>query len=118
MRQRLRVPGTRLTNVSNQPTVPAMNTVASQSAIIIDGLSLSVTSDALREMLSPYGSVVWCRIAVDRWGNSLRYGYVVMDTGAQRSEGHRSTEREDARRSANHYRPRSSPSASTHSVIT
>lgn len=80
MRQRLRVPGTRLTNVSNQPTVPAMNTVASQSAIIIDGLSLSVTSDDLREMLSPYGSVVWCRIAVDRWGNSLRYGYVVMDT--------------------------------------
>ena len=57
-----------------------MNTVASQSALIIDGLSLSVTSDDLREMLSPYGTVVWCRIALDRWGNSLRYGYVVMDT--------------------------------------
>ena len=57
-----------------------MNTVASQPALIIDGLSLSATSDDLREMLSPYGTVVWCRIAVDRLGKSLRYGYVVMDT--------------------------------------
>lgn len=57
-----------------------MNTVPSQSALIIDGLSLSTTADDLRAMLSPYGSVVWCRIAVDRLGKSLRYGYVVMDT--------------------------------------
>ena len=57
-----------------------MNTVASQSALIIDGLSLSATADDLREMLTPYGTVVWCRIALDRWGNSLRYGYVVLDT--------------------------------------
>ena len=62
------------------PTVTLMNTVASQSALIIDGLSLSATADDLREMLSPYGTVVWCRIALDRWGISLRYGYVVMDT--------------------------------------
>ena len=62
------------------PTVTLMNTVASQSALIIDGLSLSATADDLREMLSPYGTVVWCRIALDRWGKSLRYGYVVMDT--------------------------------------
>ena len=60
-----------------------MATADPQSALIIDGLSLSTTADDLREMLSPYGTVVWCRIALDRWGKSLRYGYVVMDT-----EGH------------------------------
>ena len=57
-----------------------MATADPQSALIIDGFSLSTTADDLREMLSPYGTVVWCRIARDRWGNSLRHGYVVMDT--------------------------------------
>ena len=57
-----------------------MATADPQSALIIDGFSLSTTADDLREMLSPYGTVVWCRIAVDRLGKSLRYGYVVMDT--------------------------------------
>ncbi|WP_447987583.1 RNA recognition motif domain-containing protein [Nitrospira sp. Nam74] len=63
-----------------------MSNVSSQSALIIDGLSLSATVDDLRDMLAPYGSVVWCRIAVDRLGNSLRYGYVMMDTEENASE--------------------------------
>ena len=57
-----------------------MHTTELPIALIVDGLALSATSADLKELFMPFGSVVWCRIALDRWGNSLRYAYVVMDT--------------------------------------
>lgn len=56
-----------------------MNTLTSQPAIIIDGLSLSVTSDNLREMLTPYGTVLWARVVTDSFRRSLSFGYAVME---------------------------------------
>ena len=58
------------------------NTHHSATSLIVDGLKLSTTADDLRQLFLPFGSIVSCRIAVDRYGNSLRYGYVVMDTEA------------------------------------
>ncbi len=59
-----------------------MHTVAVGSALIVDGLALSVTSQDLRHAFAPFGSVVWTRVAVDRFRRSLGYGYVVMGSEA------------------------------------
>ena len=56
------------------------NTTPTATSLIIDGLKLSTTADDLRQLFLPFGSIVSCHIAVDRYANSLRYGYVVMDT--------------------------------------
>ena len=56
------------------------NTTSTAISLIVDGLSLSTTADDLRQLFTPFGSVVSCRIVVDHCGNSLRYGYVVMDS--------------------------------------
>ena len=56
-----------------------MNTVAAHSALIVDGLPLSMTSRDLIELFSPFGKVAWARVVLDRYGRSLAYGYVVMD---------------------------------------
>jgi hypothetical protein len=49
-----------------------MNILPTQAALIVDGLSLSVTSEA------PYGEVIWTRVVMDRFRRSMAYGYVVM----------------------------------------
>ncbi|MDQ6732872.1 MAG: RNA-binding protein [Nitrospirota bacterium] len=49
-----------------------------RAALIVDGLSLSVTSEDLKNMFTPYGDVVWTRVVMDRFRRSLAYGYVVM----------------------------------------
>lgn len=46
-----------------------MNTVAANSALIVDGLP-------------PFGKVTWARVVMDRFRHSLSYGYVVMDVDA------------------------------------
>jgi RNA recognition motif-containing protein len=57
-----------------------------QSALFVDGLSLSVTADDLNERFSPFGTVIWTRIATDRFRKSLGFGYVIMDAeGADRA---------------------------------
>jgi len=56
------------------------NTTSTAISLIVDGLSLSTTADDLTQLFTPFGSVVSCRIVVDHCGNSLRYGYVVMDS--------------------------------------
>ena len=66
------------TRVVYNPTMPPMNTVM-PTAIIVDGLSVSVTSDDLLEIFSPFGPVVWARVAMARSRQSLGFGYVVMD---------------------------------------
>ena len=59
-----------------------MNTVAANSALIVDGLPLSLTSEHLTEMFSQFGKVTWARVVMDRYRRSLSYGYVVMDVDA------------------------------------
>jgi len=59
-----------------------MSTLDSHSALIVDGLALSVASSDLRELFMPFGSVVWVRVVRDHCGHSIRYGYVVMDAEA------------------------------------
>lgn len=55
-------------------------TIRPMTALIVDGLTLSATADDLRRMFRTFGSVVSCRIVLDHFGNSLRYGYVIMDS--------------------------------------
>ena len=55
-----------------------VNTAISHAALLVDGLALSITSEDLREMLSPYGKVLWTRVVTDRFRRSLSYGYAVM----------------------------------------
>jgi RNA recognition motif-containing protein len=57
-----------------------MESLDSHSALIVDGLALSLASSDLQDLFMPFGSVVWARVARDHCGHSLRYGYVVMDT--------------------------------------
>jgi RNA recognition motif-containing protein len=52
---------------------------ASQSALFVDGLSLSVTAEDLTECFSPFGTVIWTRVATDHFRKSLGFGYVIMD---------------------------------------
>jgi RNA recognition motif-containing protein len=56
-----------------------------RSALIVDGLSLSVTSDDLKELFVPFGSVLWTQVATDPFRRSLGFGYVVMETDDQAS---------------------------------
>jgi RNA recognition motif-containing protein len=49
------------------------------TALIVNGLSLSLTSEDLREIFSEFGSVMWTRIATDRSREDLGFGYVVMN---------------------------------------
>jgi hypothetical protein len=55
-----------------------MNILPTQAALIVHGLSLSVTSEDLMEMFTPYGEVIWTRVVMDRFRRSMAYGYVVM----------------------------------------
>jgi RNA recognition motif-containing protein len=50
-----------------------------QSALFVDGLSVSVTAEDLNELFSPFGTVIWTRVATDRFRRSLRFGYVIME---------------------------------------
>jgi RNA recognition motif-containing protein len=64
----------------------SMSPSENQSALFVDGLSLSVTADDLNESFSPFGTVVWTRVATDRFRKSLGFGYVIMDAeGADRA---------------------------------
>ena len=59
-----------------------MNTVAANSALIVDGLPLLMTSETLTDLFIPFGKVTWARVVMDRYRRSLSYGYVVMDVDA------------------------------------
>ena len=59
-----------------------MNTVAANSALIVDGLPLSMTSETLTNLFTPFGKVTWARVVMDRYRRSLSYGYVVMEVDA------------------------------------
>src|SRR5437763_16275538 len=63
-------------------TLPLMSTIAANSALIVDGLPLSMTSQELTELFSPFGNVSWARVVMDRFRRSLSYGYVVMEVDA------------------------------------
>lgn len=57
-----------------------------QSALFVDGLCLSVTAEDLNESFSPFGTVIWTRVATDHFRKSLGFGYVIMDAeGADRA---------------------------------
>lgn len=60
-----------------------MSTAVFHSALIVDGFPLSMTSEDLREVFLPFGTVVWARVVTDRYGQSLTYGYVVMESDEQ-----------------------------------
>jgi RNA recognition motif-containing protein len=49
------------------------------TALIVDGLSLVVTSEDLREIFEQFGTIVWARVAMDRSREPLGFGYVVME---------------------------------------
>jgi RNA recognition motif-containing protein len=58
-----------------------MDTVmAAASALLVDGLPLSVTSDNLKDLFVPFGPVAWARVVTDPMGVSLTFGYVAMAT--------------------------------------
>jgi cold-inducible RNA-binding protein len=59
-----------------------MNSAAANSALIVDGLPLSMTSETLTELFTPFGKVTWARVVMDRFRHSLSYGYVLMDVDA------------------------------------
>jgi len=59
-----------------------MDTVAANSALIVDGLPLSMTSEHLTNLFAPFGKVTWARVVMDRYRRSLAYGYVVMEPDA------------------------------------
>jgi RNA recognition motif-containing protein len=48
--------------------------------IFIDPLPLSFTAADLAELLRPFGQVVSAKVACDSLGQSLRFGYVKMET--------------------------------------
>jgi RNA recognition motif-containing protein len=52
------------------------------TALIGGGLSVSVTSEDLREIFSAFGPVMWSRIETDGSGEDLGIGYVVMNAEA------------------------------------
>lgn len=60
-----------------------MDTIRTHAALIADGLSLSITSEDLKEMFTPYGRVIWTRVVMDQFRRSMSYGYVVMATHAE-----------------------------------
>jgi len=62
-----------------------MRTV-SRSALIIDGLALSLTADDLRALFSPFGSILFAQVALDPFRRSLGFGYVVMETEIQATQ--------------------------------
>ena len=59
-----------------------MNTVVANSALIVDGLPLSMTSENLTDLFTPFGKVTWARVVMDRYRRSMSYGYVVMEADA------------------------------------
>ena len=59
-----------------------MHTVAANSALIVDGIPLSMTSEDLANLFSPFGKVSWARVVMDRYRRSLSYGYVAMEADA------------------------------------
>jgi len=63
-------------------TVQLMNTIA-RSALIVDGLELSLTSDDLTELFTPFGTILWTQVVTDPFRRSLGFGYVVMETDDQ-----------------------------------
>jgi RNA recognition motif-containing protein len=59
-----------------------MRTVA-RSALLVDGLALSLTSDDLTELFLPFGTILWTQVVTDSFRRSLGFGYVVMETDEQ-----------------------------------
>lgn len=55
-----------------------MDALGTKSALIVDGLSLDIRPEDLRTIFAPYGEVMSTVVVMDRYGRSLRYGYVVM----------------------------------------
>lgn len=49
------------------------------TALIVNGLSLSLASEDLREIFSEFGPVMWTHVETDGSGEDLGFGYVVMD---------------------------------------
>lgn len=58
-----------------------MNT-ATQSTLIVDGFTISFTSEELKQLLMPYGAVVSANVVKDQFNRSMSYGYVVMESEA------------------------------------
>jgi cold-inducible RNA-binding protein len=59
-----------------------MRTIAG-SALIVDGLALSLTLDDLTELFTPFGTILWGQVVTDPFRQSLGFGYVVMETDEQ-----------------------------------
>lgn len=60
------------------PQCRSMSTLQ-PTALIVNGLSLSLTSEDLREIFSEFGPVMWTHIATDGSREALGFGYVVMN---------------------------------------
>ena len=60
-----------------------MATLVPKCALIVDGLTLDMDSESLKTMFAPYGEVMWTTVVMDRYGRSLRCGYVVMADEAE-----------------------------------
>ena len=56
-----------------------MRTV-SRSALIVDGLALSLTAEDLAELFKPFGTILLTQVALDPFRRSLGFGYVIMET--------------------------------------
>ncbi len=57
---------------------------ANQSAMLfVDGLDISCSVEALKELFAPFGTVLWSRLITDTNGHSFCFGYAQMSTHAE-----------------------------------
>jgi RNA recognition motif-containing protein len=55
-----------------------MDGLHDESTLLVDGFSLSYSSDDLKRIFAPYGQIAWARVVRDHMGVSLGFGYVAM----------------------------------------
>jgi RNA recognition motif-containing protein len=51
--------------------------------LFIEGLHLTCSAEGLKQLLAPFGTVLWSRLIVDTNGHSFCFGYAQMSTRAE-----------------------------------
>jgi RNA recognition motif-containing protein len=51
--------------------------------LFIEGLHLTCRAEGLKQLLAPFGTVLWSRLIVDTNGHSFCFGYAQMSTHAE-----------------------------------
>ena len=56
--------------------------------LFIEGLHLTCSAEGLKQLLEPFGTVLWSRLIVDTNGHSFSFGYVQMSTYSESLAAH------------------------------